>query len=190
MFDKYLKVPYALGMKEWNVWHAETKRKHSIAYFFYHDFSGYFRHKAYWFKRQYWKLQHTYNPKYQYNRLETGLEAGYYDPDIQIRAAIFHTTVEYCKRNHFVWDDNYERCKARIDLQNVSDWATIIRPRLEDLMDSNPYYIDNVRDYFDCGIFSPDDRNNKQSAYIEAKIKRIDNKMMKIVIDNLEAMWY
>ena len=191
LLDKYLKVPYALGVGEWNKWNTKTKKEHPIAWFFYHDVNRYLSRKWYWVTRQYWKLQHRYNPKHQYNKLDTGLELGYYDPSESIKGAIFTAVVKYCNDNQFVWDEDYTRCQIRLDLQKISDWHTRIRPRLEELNDS--LYGEKggeILGYFDCGLFSPDDRMSKKTSYIEAKIDRIDEKMMHLAIKHLKQMWY
>jgi len=192
MFDKYLKVPFALGIKEWNDWNTKTKKEHPIVWFFYNDVSTFFRRKKYFLERKYWKLQHTYNPKYKYNKLDTGLKPGYYDPSEQIKGAIFTSVTKYCKDNQFVWDETYLRCKIRIDLQNISDWHNIQRPKLENSLENllKNYQNDDILGYFDCGEFSPDDRYSKQVDYLEEKIARIDTKMMQLAIKHLDYIWY
>lgn len=191
ILDKYLKVPFALEVGEWAKWDAKTKKEYPIAWFFYHDVDRFFSRKWYWVTRKYWKLQHTYNPKYKYNKLDTGLKPGYYDPSESIKGAIFTSVVKYCKKNHFVWDESYDKCRVRLDLQKISDWHTIGRPRIEELI--NSLYGEkgaDILDYFECGLFSPDDRTSKKTDYLEAKIDRIDEEMMHLAIKHLKQLWY
>ena len=43
-----------------------------------------------------WKLQHRFNPKHQYNKINNlNLKAGYYDPDIRIKQAMFELFCEW-----------------------------------------------------------------------------------------------
>src|SRR5665213_1368728 len=48
--------------------------------------------------RLWWKLQHTYNHRHQYNRLDTGLPPGYYDPTTQILHAVMNCFRQYMER--------------------------------------------------------------------------------------------
>lgn len=191
MLNKYLKVPNALSIQGWAKWRKKTKKDHPIAYFFYDDFSSFFRSKKYWCERKYWYLQHKYNPKHKYHLLDTGLPVGYHDPSEQIKEGMFKLVCRYVDNNHFDWDGDYDSCKARIDLQNVADWVNIYRPRLQKRLDTiHDEYDLGMGNYFEHGTFCPDDRDTRQVLYIEAKILRIDKKMMHLVVDHNELIWY
>lgn len=189
MIEKYLKVPYAFTIEEWATWKKETKKKHPIVYFLYNDVCRFFRRKITWVERNYWKLQHRYNPKHQYHKLDTGLKAGYHDPSEQIKSAIFHQVNLYIKNNHFVWDEDYKSCDDMIAFHVVDEWAKIYRPRLEQRVRDLYMIRTQVVDYFECGSFTPND-TYKLTQYLEAKIMRIDKKMMMKVICRLDKMWY
>lgn len=191
-YKKYLDIPSALGVMAWKEWDKKTKKDHPIVYFFYNDVDKFFGQFYTRFQRWVWRLKHEYIRKHQHHLVDTGLEPNYYDPDTQIREVIFSRVDEYVKKNHFIWDEDLRRCDIRIMLQNVSDWHLIYKPKLEKrIEDLYEMYGDTQKvSYFDCGSFSPDDRRSKLIGYLEAKILRIDKKMMVLVINDIESMWY
>ena len=87
-----------------------------------------------------WWLFHRFHPKHQYNKLETGLPPGYYDPNTQITYAIFYNFAKWYESDqHFLartqeeidefisYDENskqyYEANKENFDrLREIYHW--------------------------------------------------------------------
>jgi hypothetical protein len=70
----------------------------------------------------YWYLQHRFNPRHQYHKINTGFKPGYYDPSISVPAALFETTSHFIEKSGICWDYDPGHIAAGKAFKDARDW--------------------------------------------------------------------
>ncbi len=161
--------------------------------YFWEDITFWYSHSI--FVKGYWKLQHRFNSKHQYYKInDIGLTAGYYDPDIRITQAVFTL---FCE-----WKDSVEetvdwghRSTEWFYLCEAYDYWKVERPLL---VAEGEAYWEGCSNY-DFPLVGKRDtleainwkvQAGKGSTIDEVVIPTQDEYYLKIIISHLSLLWY
>lgn len=123
-------------------------------------------------QKWYWKLQHRFNPKYQYNKITNlELEIGYHDPNIRLTQAIFILFCEWVETGKE--QENIISHPWFDEVDEIYNYWKVERIRLQNTLDN---YVD-INDY-------------EYYFKLEKDMDEKDKHYMKLIIDHIEMLWY
>lgn len=155
-----------------------------------------FRH----IRRAYYWIQHRINPKHKYNTIYLKLKPGYYDPDVRIRHALFEELVRFLDNAQIDWKATPKHLAVYNSLKEAYDWWIVGRPEMVEAEEKSlmVWYDYSYGDtdtitamINDLGSKAEESKRLlEEHTKIESEIARLDKHYLKIIIDNMDCMWY
>lgn len=102
--------PSSASAKGWRDWRIKAKSENPIVYFLREEVTQWFSVRiSMRLKDWKWNILHRFHPRHRYNKVDTGLPPGYYDPCTRMIYACFNDLVRFVDHmnEHQVidWDD-------------------------------------------------------------------------------------
>ena len=164
-----LDKPTALGIGQWDDWHAEARANHPTRYFLQEtipdkadDVWRFFARPS---RDAYWWIAHRVNPKHRYHVCKPRtLKPNYHDPRTMILHSSMECLVQFYEHaiDQIVWDDGEERLHAYNEIIAIYKWWTEEYPHRRDNFvngDPLPEYVELPEEWGMMAMFNDKYRN-------------------------------
>lgn len=148
----------------------------------------------------YWWCMHCFVPKHRYNVIYLDLKASYYDPDIRLKHAMFEELCKFLDKAQIDWSATSEHQARYSALKEVYDWwrtnrALMLKEEDRTLTEwydfayGNKGIVERNLKEIPGRAFKSKELLDKHFE-VELLIKNTDKKYMKVIVDNLDYLWY
>jgi len=141
-----------------------------------------------------WELRYRFDPRHKYNILKTGLEPGYYDPDIQIMYAVMNAFATWVETNDALDSKIILAQEPVFEEQETEDYYQSRKDSFDDFREAYRLWLKFERDplgYSDRVCLTKNDYGTLGYNWdLDREIKDESARMVGLVVKHLNHLWY